>query len=233
MNGPFPLPELLQDSLYYPSSHFDGDPVKHLAGNILSFIYVDYGVNSDDFANALKGGFRGYTLVGNRSVNERELTPHGWHPTPPLPPDGDPSRYRDWIKNPFCSWSLFQRAEDCPGTHGPDRFSLLFLCADGVAAFQALYAANSTTPRAVAVIQPGTGFGCNWTDFTNPDRIFARSILGNPFGKPEILLYGGVGRRSFYRQPCWPLYQTHVRFLDRAGGGTIGVWRRIADEERS
>jgi len=30
MNEPFPLHELLRDSLYYPSSGFDGDPVRHL-----------------------------------------------------------------------------------------------------------------------------------------------------------------------------------------------------------
>ena len=39
----FPLGELLRNSLFYPSSAFDGDPVKHLAGYIHSFIYVDYG----------------------------------------------------------------------------------------------------------------------------------------------------------------------------------------------
>ena len=39
----FPLKKLLTDSLYYPSSAFDGDPVRHLAGNIYRFIYCDYG----------------------------------------------------------------------------------------------------------------------------------------------------------------------------------------------
>ena len=38
---PLPLRGILEDSLYYPSSHFDGDPVRYLAGNIYSFVYVD------------------------------------------------------------------------------------------------------------------------------------------------------------------------------------------------
>lgn len=35
----FPLLEILQDSLYYPSFRFDGEPIKYLAGNIYSFMY--------------------------------------------------------------------------------------------------------------------------------------------------------------------------------------------------
>lgn len=230
-NESFPLRELLQDSLYYPSSGFDGDPVRHLAGNILSFIYVDYGHSHAEYMNALRNpGFRDYDLLATRSVTDQELTPNGWRPTPPIRVDGDASRYRDWIKNPFCSWSVFQRRDDVATNHGPLRFSLLYLCADGVAAFQALYVANSAVPRAVAVIQPGHAFGRNWTDYTNPEQIFARSVLGNPSGQPALLLYGGIGRRDYYRQSCWPDYQTQICFVDKAGGGSVGVWSRNAQQ---
>ena len=75
---PFPLTQLLEDSLYYPSSGFDRDPVKYLSGNILSFIYVDYGRSHDEFENEIiKRGFRGYECVATRSVTEHELTPRG------------------------------------------------------------------------------------------------------------------------------------------------------------
>lgn len=227
MNEPFPLHELLQDSLYYPSSGFDGDPVRHLAGNILSFIYVDYGYSHDEFMNALKTqGFRGYDLFAARSVSERELTPNGWHPTPPTRSDGDPSQYHNQIEKPFCYWVLFQRRDDVPISHGPSRFSLLYLCADGVAAFQALYVANAAYPKAVAVIQPGHAFGRNWTDYTRHRQIFARSVLENPSGQPEILLYGGRGRRDYYRHSCWLDYRTQVCFVDKTGHGNIGIWRK-------
>lgn len=223
---PFPLHELLNDSLYYPSSHFDGDPVRYLAGNILSFIYVDYGHTYDAFVKALVTGFRGYDLVASRSVTERELTPKGWHPTQPTKSDGDSARYRDWIKKPFCSWSVFQRREAYQDSHGPFRFSLLYLCADGVAAFQALYVANAAVPKAVAIIQPGAAFGNNWTNFTDPKGIFATTVLGNPSGQPKILLYGGFGDHFDYRTPCWPDYQVPVSRLLKhlALPGRIGVW---------
>ena len=223
-NRQFPLHELLCDSLYYPASGLDGSSVKDLAGNIISFVYVDYGYTREAFMSALNNqGFLGYDLLAIRSVTEQELAPHGWHPDPPTPDDGDPSHHRDWIKEPFCDWCVFQRQEGFTANHGPDRFSLLYLCADGVAAFQALYVMNSVAPKAVAVIQPGHGFGGNYTNFEDPGKIFARSVLQNPGGRPEILLYGGQGRREWYRKACWPDYQTNLCFLNRVDGN-VGVW---------
>jgi hypothetical protein len=213
--------------LYYPSSGFDGDPIKYLAGNFLSFIYVDYGRTRDEFISVLDNpGVRGYEQIVMRPVTEHELTPRGWKPIRPTYTDGNPSRHSDWIKEPFCYWCVFQRSTDVPITHGPDRFSLLYLCADGVAAFQALYHANGKAPKAVAVIQPGTAFGFNWTDFEDPTKIFARTILNNRSGQPQFLLFGGIGIRDFYRESCWPEYQDFVVFVHKSGGGSIGVWKR-------
>lgn len=135
------------------------------------------------------------------------------------------------MKTPFCSWSILERSNDFPPSHGPRRFSFLYLCADGVAAFQALYVANRALPAIVAIIQPGHGFGMNWTNFTDPEKIFAQSVLENPAGKPTILLYGGIGRRSFYEQPCWPEYTKRVCFLRKAGGGSIGVWQHAQQQQ--
>ena len=227
----FPLHEVLRDSLYYPSSGFDGDPIRYLAGNVISFIYVDYGQSRDDFHAALSSpGFRGYEIIANRDVTEQELTPHGWAPSFPSSAHKSPSKYQDWMKTPFCSWTILQRCDDVPASHGPHRFSLLYLCADGVAAFQALYTANNASPAIVAIIQPGHGFGANWTNFEDPQQIFARTVLQNPAGKPATLLYGGIGKRDFYRQPCWPDYPQLICFLHKAGGGRIGVWRHFQQQ---
>lgn len=227
----FPLHDVIRDSLYYPSSGFDGDPIRHLGGNVISFIYVDYGKGRDDLHTVLSNsGFRGYKIIASRDVSALELAPNGWTPSPPTHADGDPYRYRDWMKTPFCSWMIFQRLDEVSANHGPHRFSLLYLCADGVAAFQALYVANRASPSIVAIIQPGHAFGGNWAAYPDPQQIFARSVLQNSAGKPAILLYGGIGRRNLYRQPCWPDYSELVCFLDKAGGGSIGVWRRTQQQ---
>jgi hypothetical protein len=48
VNFKFNINEVLKDSLYYPSSAFDGDPIKYFMGNVYSFIYVDYCNTRDD-----------------------------------------------------------------------------------------------------------------------------------------------------------------------------------------
>lgn len=225
----FPLIDLLRDSLYYPASGFDGTPIKYLAGHFLSFVYVDYGRSHEEFINELEDpGVRGYDLVGCRRVTERELAPHGWQSVPPASDDGEPFRYLDWIQEPFCTWSVFQIHDDTAEWYGPRRFSLLYICADGVAAYQALYVTNSIVPKAVALIQPGYGFGANYTDFEDPEKIFAKSVLElNTGGQPDVLIYGGLGRLEFYREPCWPHYGRHVCiFSMKDANRHISVWKR-------
>jgi len=38
-------------------------------------------------------------------------------------------------KPPFCVWLIMERKQDVAESHGSLRFSLLYLCADGVAAY--------------------------------------------------------------------------------------------------
>ena len=227
--SPFPLRLILRDSLYYPCSGFDGKPVKYLAGKILSFVYVDYGYTRNElFTELEESGFHGYDVVASRSISERELAPQGWRPPPLEQHDGDPTRRCRWIKDSFCEWFLFQRREDVPASHGPSRFSLLYLCADGVAAFHALYVANSIAPKIVAVIRPGCGpLSGAWTDLTDSTKIFARSVLGNFGGQPEFLLYGGWEDSDRYREPCWPDYSKNVCFFgSNPRRRIVGLWSR-------
>jgi hypothetical protein len=220
-NEPLPLGLLLDHSLFYPSCGFDDDPIRHFRGNIFSFVYCDYGHRLDEFMRAL--WFGGYNLLASRLVNENELPMRSWRPVDLSRTDGDPLRHRDHIKTPFCVWAVFERRPDRPITFGPDRFSLLFLCADGVAAFQALYVANAVAPKVVAVIQPGAAFGYNWTDFQSPTEIFARSVLENPGGQPDMLLFGDAWGHAESR---WLEYQHFLRRYSKRRGGAVGVWAK-------
>src|SRR5690606_20306993 len=93
-----------------------------------------------------------------------------------------------WIQKPFAEWVVLQRKNDFGADHGPERLSLLYLVADGAAAFHALYNTQRVAPYIVSIIQPGTGFGGNRTDFREEKLIFGRVVLGNPAGVPEYLL---------------------------------------------
>jgi hypothetical protein len=218
---PFPLQALLKDSLYYPSCGFDGSPVKHLGGHIYSFIYVDYGYNKDAvFTQLEKNGFKGYRTLAQRDICKDELTPNGWSPELPKLLDGRLENEKRWIKPPFCLWSILEREDKFTENHGPKRFSLLYLCADGSAAFQALYVSNHSCPKVIAIIQPGEGFGGNWTNFHDPEKILARTVMNNPAGQPEYLLYGGYGWPQWYQEPCWPWYKRRV------GGSGRTLWAK-------
>ncbi len=219
-----PICDLLAGSVYYPACKFDGDPVKYLGGNFHSFVYVDYGVGRDQLLQNLNS-FHGYRIAAFREVAERELIPNGWTPRFPRTSDGGLRRQAGWIKRAFGVWSIYQRSEDFNSDHGPDCFSLLYIGGDGVATFQALYEGNRVAPAVVAVIQPGHGSGGNWTNFEDADGIFARSVLENPSGTPEYLLFGGWGEGNFYREPCWPSYDSPVRTLH----GRLRLWRRSSE----
>ena len=231
-NHQFPLKKILTNSLYYPCSRFDGDPVKHLGGHILSFVYVDFGARKELSIEKIEEGFRGYRILEKRNVKKHELTPNGWRPirTPQLE-NFNIEAYLEYVRKPYCIWSVFERKKGFTKHHGPFRFSLLYLCADGAAAFDALYINNTITPKAVAVIQPGHLGDNNSGNFIEREGFFAQLILDdNPSGQPDILLYGGWWSTIIYPnwpnyecEPCWPEYSKNLFYYDR-NPGRVGVW---------
>ena len=224
----FPLKYILSESLYYPSSGRNGTPVKFLAGNFLSFIYVDYGYEKQEIMNEItepENGFMGYKLLGIKELTKNDLTPNGWHPVMPITlPDelNRLERLRNHIQRPFAIWSIFERLNHYNKEHGPERFSLLYICGDGAATYQAIYNGNQETAEAGAIIQPGHGFGGNWTNFESENGVFSRIVLENPYGKPNILLFGGFGGAHFYAAPCWSIYNQHLCMLPER---YCGVWQ--------
>lgn len=147
----FPLRDILRDSVYYPASGIDGDPVKYLAGNFHSFVLADYGVGRERVLGKLSA-FRGYRIAAQREVSERELTPSGWTPQLLQGCKDIPQRRTRRMQPPFGIWSIHERTNEFGSDHGPERFSMLYIGGDGVATFQALYRGNSIAPAVIAII---------------------------------------------------------------------------------
>jgi hypothetical protein len=223
---------ILNDSLYYPASGFDGDPVMRLMGNVYSFIYVDYAFTEEDQKAELnQHPFLGYELIGARHVAEAELSPNGYTLIPVQPGDGNPEL--PWrgglVKPPFARWMVFERSESVDESHNPKRFSLIHLSADGVAAYQALYTSNGTKPKVLAIIQQGSTGG-NWTDFRDPKKILARAAHRNPSGLPKYLLCGcWCGPRDleeeYCKNPIWPDYPSLVTSF-RTDHHFLALWEQ-------
>ena len=95
-----------------------------------------------------------------------------------------------------------------------------------MAAFHTLYVANSAAPEVIAVIQPGDGFGGNWTSFGDERQALARVVLTNPAGAPDLLLYGGMGSRAVYGHAQWSSYDEFVCAIENSPGRYVGLWRR-------
>jgi hypothetical protein len=224
-----PMAELLNGSVFYPACGIDGRPVQYLGGFSHSFIYADYGYPSDKIESLLKadGAFFGYRLKSSRLLPPDELPiDHAWKDIDlNVHLDGNPNRYRDRQVAPYAFWSIFQRLPDFPENHGPELFSLLYLAADGVAAYHALYHSNRVKPSVVAIIQPGEGFGWNWTYFFDSRQVFCRTVMGNKSGKPDYLLLGTPrANREFRREVVWTGYG-HLIKLWKSSGGYLGLWQ--------
>ena len=225
-----PIKELLENSIYYPASEFDGGVVKHFSKEVQSFIYCDYATGEDELNNVINK-FYGYKLLFERNVKESELTPNGWTQIkPPMVNEESYFKYKEFFKKPFCRWSIYEREDDLDDDHGAKRFSVLYIGGEGVATYNALYYSNKTTAKILAIIQPGTGFGFNWTDFRDPDDALGYTVLNNPNGVPDMIVYGGYGKD--YNDLKWRGY-TKTRTIkkyyyskDSFDFGEVTVWER-------
>jgi hypothetical protein len=225
LSQPLPIGELLENSLYYPSSGFDGRVVKFFSKRTNSFVFCDYGVGENALFQEMNH-FYGYQVLAHRPLTMEELVPNGWKMK--LPPQFNMTEYysqRDFIKAPFAHWIVYDRLEEFTDDHGAKRFSLIYIGGEGVATYQALYWSNKKCPKILAIIQPGHGFGFNWANFGDPDGPLAWVVYNNRYGRPDTILYGGSG--SGYEVLNWKGYRLMDTITSYYGqSGTVTVWER-------
>lgn len=198
-----PLKEILENSFYYPSSGFDGNVIRIYSKEIQSFVYCDYGIEESHLIRYLND-FYGYKILANRKVELSEFNPEKWKVQ--LPPNITEEKYlrcSNFIKSPYAHWAVYEREDAFGEEHGAKRFSLLCICGEGVATYQALYWTNNLTAKAIGIIQCGAAFGGNWTNYKHSP--FSWVINKNPYGIPDIIFYGGMG--SGYEDLDWKNYE--------------------------
>ena len=91
------------------------------------------------------------------------------------------------------------------------------------AIYQGLYCRLRVAPLILAIIQPGA-LGGEWEMVDADDSFFKKVVRSNPAGMPEYLLYGGLGERGSYAEPCWHEYRGKriVQLPERYAG----LWKR-------
>lgn len=226
------LINLLTNSLYYPACDIDGGVIKYCNEHyeeigINSYVYADYGMEEKHLKDNLDSIF-GYYPTKSRSISAADL---GFDLSQLIPEcsDEDKERIYFWRKNPFARYAVFERDYGFGPEIGPEVFYLLYLGAEGITVYEELYLANGIVPKALAIIQPGTAFGGNWTDYRDPHAPFARTVYKGE-RMPDYLFYGGYGLFS-YEDLMWPGYRQidaiNRYYTDK--DGRVTIWRRDND----
>lgn len=246
LGGPLPIDDILDGCTYYPASGLDGlifSRVWRRAAPCYSFVYVDYGISRKNLDDALtrpieRGGegLLGYRPAFRRQISRPELERPGHRPIVQLS-QAEQRRAAQMYKMvariagpadvagaAYCEWVVFDRLPEFGEDHGPERLSLLFLFADGVAAYDALFVARQAIPRTVIVKQPGHGFGGNYTNFFDHDGPLRRAVLTGG-RSPEYLVFGGLGELDSYRARIWSDYEIYHE--DRVGDRQSLVFARL------
>ena len=176
--------------VFYPGSGSDGQPVQ-LFGSTHSahcFVYADYGLTEEQIDNELQNeGFWGYGKLCRVAIAENQLTPGGWvsHLMPGEIPKILGGIASDRAQQ-FGFLEILEREDGFDHTHGAERLAILFLGADGVATFDALFCQQDSQAPFAVVLQDH-GFGGNYTEFGRGGLLDEVSRRSNCL--PQYLLY--------------------------------------------
>lgn len=191
-NLSFNIIDILEDSVYYPASGIDATPVEVFGNKYCSFINVDYSMSYDDVRRSMEFDFNpvGYKLIGIKDVALEELTPNGQNYSQIKFNEHELKRLKDhqfindlyysFASSAYAIWAVYELENESANTNvKAKRFSLLHIRGEGCETFKQLYYHNKKNPKAIAIINPGEGYGDNWTKFTDYKYRFYQSIRNN------------------------------------------------------
>jgi hypothetical protein len=158
--------------VYYPGSGSDGHPVQ-LFGSTHSahtFVYVDYGMSLARLEEELDSpgrGFRGYRTLLRRRLGPSDLTFDGWTPHVSREDLASSRSRMGGMNQPYGVLEILERTEEKDDSHGASRLAVLFLGADGIATYDALFCQDSSVAAPFALVLQDHGFGGNYDRFGN------------------------------------------------------------------
>lgn len=223
---PFPAEAMLSDALYYPACGTDGGPVAYLGGLFHAYVYVDYAFDPVELAKTLaEQPFKGYKLVAERELTAEELGAAALGHLPFLP-ETHPLRRLGILKarSFFSRWCILQRHDGLDSSHGPQRLALLFICHDGVRTYYELYRKHGFSPKGLAIIQPGHGFGGNWCNFESMDSPLYFAVMLAAERIPRYLLHGGWVASEAYPIAPWREFNVLGDVVKEVRTGSFKIW---------
>ena len=154
--------------VFYPGSGFDGHAVKLFGSTNAAhfFIYADYSLTERAIMRELlenhPGGLGGYRLLGNVGMVHTELISRHWCRHVNYP---EQSQNRFPKRSPFASVAVLEGANDHKDDYGPQRLAVLFLHADGIATYDAIFCQGNGMRALFGLMLQDHGFGGNYDRF--------------------------------------------------------------------
>ena len=170
-----PLADFLKSRIvYYPGSGIDGDPVEVFGASHSAhcFVYADYWLSKDELTKELHThGFRGYNILDEVSFSENEVMsaiPWRKHFLSEeelrAAAKGTAEMRETSHPSPYAMLVILERKSSFDDDHGPERLAILFLGADGIATYEAIFA-NGNAPQFFGFLLQDHGFGGNYDRF--------------------------------------------------------------------
>ena len=197
-NGPLPIDQICEASVYHPACGTDATVITALLGNAHSFVYCDihdYRPQLNDWVASLLAN-DGWRLLARREFNIRDLLPEWALPTCRYNPDLHCDVFRGWgttihLRNgrpcpplharaAYVIWAVYEKS----GSH-PQRFSLLFVCNEGICTYKALYPDRARNPH--ILVLPITFYG-PWYIFYDSQHCFVPIVQSLPMAMPPYVL---------------------------------------------
>jgi hypothetical protein len=171
--------------VYYPGAGTDGHPVKLFGSthHAHCFVHADYAVSEEELNRILDEGpynFKGYHTLERIRLQETDLVPHGWEPHFS---GHDSDMYRFAHVRPFGFLEILQRDPEMETTHGPERLAVMFLGADGIATYDALFCQPGSIQSPHALLLQDHGFGGNYNRFGSGGLMERIAMSTNIFPK--------------------------------------------------
>ena len=173
---PKPLSEFLQSRIvYYPGDRTDWHPLEVFGGSHSAhcFVYADYWLSEGELRSELQDrGIDGYEILDEVSFSESEVMGA-------IPPNYSrflsPEELRQTAEgthnfreynhpDPYTLLIILERKSGYGDGHGPERLAILYLGADGIATYAAMFAGGNA-PRLFGLLLQDHGWGGNYDRF--------------------------------------------------------------------
>ena len=163
-------------TVFYPGGREDGHPFRVFGASHAAhcFLYADYGITKETVLASLAPNsplrLKGYRLAFQQDLTETDLSPGGWqsHIEPSDWTNANQGWVKDWMRGygvqPYGVLCIFDRETQYGNDHGPKRLALIYLGADGIATYDALYCQTGCRAPYGLLLQDH-GFGGNYNEF--------------------------------------------------------------------